>query len=740
MKRRLFVKQFGRGISSSVLFPGKINPTSEWDLSYTYPMPGSLEELRNEDGLVALRILLEGRSETPFERITGKIHLKGGKLSRIRSYFNLYHDQVDTARYTFDLSAFNKDQHILACWLDSVTENSVLMVKINKQTYRFMLSEIIDNSELVREDEKIRITVNGLPYHEIGVINPQKVGIPSDPTSYRFVIMADPQGGNPLEPKNETTRVKIHNAFVEQSIELANALDPASLFTLVLGDFTDSIGQAGNFNQMIKFYKKLEHPYLLEIGNHETPYGAIFTPGYNMSEFSNYFAAQKKINGLEKLLYSFDIGKWHFIVWPDPLRNNFWETHPHYFDWLEHDLDKNRERPVFFFQHVPIHPIGINPLVSYVNPVHINRILFDILSRYGNVRYAFSGHVHIPLRASSKTAISYRDIRLINLPPAGYRPRAFGEQDYYGGPSQGICLVDVDGDQAEVHFQTVTKEIFRYPETFRDYSAEMDPLWFKYKWEMEGSEEIINGGFENGLSAWHSSFIYMEDHNPSNKKEALPAPDRKGRALYLFTRKRGYDTPGQDRLPQTLNQITQVIKATPGKVPYIRLAFRIDGSHYFPKSWNGGFLWLEGYRGRHLVLSQVYVLGKGIYSLAGSYGRNVNSTFYDITDEPDVWHEVLINVADDFKNSHEDQTLLSIDINRYAINLGTWTINDGYQQEIGVYIDDVIMDFNFIDHAGGSRLDDKPIRLLDTDNIFIPQIGHEAGEHKYASQSELYPY
>ncbi len=89
-------------------------------------------------------------------------------------------------------------------------------------------------------------------------------------------------------------------------------------------------------------------PVLFSVGNHETRYQIDFGPGYNMEGFNNYFEAQKKVNGLNKLLYSFNLGQWHFVVWPDPLRENFWETHPHYFDWLEQDLEKHKARPTVF--------------------------------------------------------------------------------------------------------------------------------------------------------------------------------------------------------------------------------------------------------------------------------------------------------------------------------------------------------------------------------------------------------
>jgi hypothetical protein len=630
MKRRKFFKNFGKGLISSTVFP--VVPY-RWKrmaaLEYDYPGVGSLEDLKNEEDLVAFRIMIEGKSTKPGARLEGGIRVRGGKINRIKDYFSLGMDNIDPRKSTFNLTADADVRHILACWLEEIRENSNLLINIDKNSYRFPINEIIKVPEVIQEDPKVKITVSGLPYHELGAIQATRLGIPGDKNDFRFVIMADPQGGDPSETSNASpTRIKIHNAFIEESIRLVNNLAPASIFTLVLGDFTDSQGEERNFNKMIGFYEELQQPVLLEIGNHETRYRSVFTPGYNMSAFENYFAAQQRINGLEKLLYSFDAGQWHFIVWPDPLRTNFWETHPHYFDWLEQDLEKNREKPVFFFQHVPIHPIGINPLVSYVNPTHINRLLFKTLTKYGNVQYVFSGHVHIPVKASGKTAINYGGMRMINLPPAGYRTRAFGEEDLYGGPCQGISIVDVEGTKAKISFLTVTGRKFRYPDQFREYSSQEDPLWFRYKWELEGNEEVMNGNFENGLDHWHNQYVYPEDSDPSNLREVRDSPEGAGKSLYLFTKKRGYDTPGQDRLPQTLNQVTQVVSVPPQRQPILRLRFRIDGVHFNPDTWNGAFLWIEGFRGRHLTLSQVYVIGRGSYSIAGSYGRSIQSVLF----------------------------------------------------------------------------------------------------------------
>lgn len=213
------------------------------------------------------------------------------------------------------------------------------------------------------------------------------------------------------------------------------------------------------------------------------------------------------MNGLEWLLYSFDLGAWHFVVWPDPLRTDFFETHPHYFDWLEEDLEKNKNKPTLFFQHVPSHPVGFDPLINYAESVAVKRLLFDILAKHGNVKFIFSGHVHIPIKA---------------------------------------------------YFKTVTEEVYPYPEQLPVFNEAAYPMWLNYKWQLEATPEIKNGDFAQGLSFWHPRYVYSEDENPSNWMEIKKFKDYQ--ALYLYSEKRKYQIPGQDRLPQTTDISPLLIK------------------------------------------------------------------------------------------------------------------------------------------------------------------------------------
>lgn len=745
MRRRLFVKKFGQGISTSMIVPGLFQSKNSRNsgLDYQYPIPDNLESTKNDEGHVVIRIEIEGTSENLEDRVKGSFKGEKVEFVRSRAYFNLGSNLIDTKKYKFNISAVKGDRHIITIWLNQVTASSKIVIKANKKTITIDLNELIINNQFGQENNTFIVRANLMFHNEIGEIDPGKLSIPTNMESFRFIIMADPQGGDPdYEGNGSKTRIKIHNAYVEESISTANALSPKSIFSLILGDFTDHQGEAENFERMIGFYEKLETPILLEIGNHETRYRSEFTPGYNMGTFENYFAAQRKINGLEKLVYSFDIGQWHFIVWPDPLRRNFWETHPHYFDWLERDLDKNKTKPVFFFQHVPMHPIGINPLVSYVNSVHVNRLLYDILSRHGNVKFVFSGHVHIPIRSSLKTAVSYKGINFINLPPTGYRPRSFGEEDLYGGPSQGICIVDVTGEMAEVSFKTVTHEIFEYPKSFNEYSKENDPLWFNHKWEIEPSENLFNGDFNDGLSGWMRKYVYSEDADPSNLCEVRKAPDKEGNALYMFNRRRDYDKPGQDRLPQTLNQLTQVIKVQEQGMPWIHFKYKVDNDHFNPESWNGGFLWVEGFHQNHLMLNQIYSIGKMHRSIGGSYNYSAFSgySFFDIYDGSMGWSQVSINLKNDYDRLKKKRSFAALHLEKLVLNFGVWTINKGFKQEAGLYFTDVEVTFSNHTSEGPSLMNKKEIQLLDEEMIWNRPMSNVAGEHQYIRQEEVYPY
>ncbi|MCK4749835.1 MAG: metallophosphoesterase [Bacteroidales bacterium] len=736
MRRRQFIK--GVGVSSAALATTRISGVGVQNTGsklpeYSYGGIGSLNDVISQEGLVVIRIAVEDNLEVDGHQLAGRVNVKKAEIKRARSYFFENDEEFNGDPLSFETGTMGSDKEVILLWLKDANEKTLVRIT-GGSGFQFTLDELIEKRELSAPLEGITIKANFLLDREIGEITPGDFGAREPGDDFSFVAMADPQGGLPDDTEKLKTRMKIHNAFIEESVNLANRLDFDPLFTVIAGDVCDDWGYEKDLVQMNAFLSKLKSPVLYGIGNHETLLKSEFGPGYNMDAFGNFLAAQKSINGLEKLLYSFNAGQWHFVVWPDPLRKNFWETHPHYFNWLERDLKKNKDRPTMVFQHVPIQPIGITPHINYAESVFVRSTFLDILTKHGNVKYCLSGHVHIPVKASFKTAVSMRGINLINLPAAGYRPRSFGEEDYYGGPSQGCAIIQIRGDQATIQYKTVTEEIFEYPAQLPEFDEVAYPLWLNQKWELPAVSNFNNGNFQNGLTGWAKRFVYTEDAHPSNLREVRSLPGKDGSGLYLYCRRRGYQAPGQDRLPQDINRLSQAVEIEKGVIPVIRLNYRIDGGKTDPKGYSGGYILVEGYSGSNRVHNLMYSAGKIWVNTWGA--RNLNKEVpyhhFGLTAEPDSWHSALLNITTDFEKSSPGKNYPDLKVDRLVVTLGVWNINDGDEQPFGIYFTNFVLESAGFElsNIGGVPIEAKPEEDVWWMNKTWPWV-NASGEHRY---------
>lgn len=744
MKRRTFLRNMGLGTSGALIannleaFPDQ---TMKWK-TYSYGKIKKIEEAKNEQGHVAVRFAFSCQAKTRFTDLKGSINVKNGHINRIKSYFFEADEDSISVDETLKLHITTESQDIVVVWLDEFEENTQLGIQNKDFSYTFTLSDLVKNQEKTVKKNGLKLTNNLLLNKEIGKIKLEDAGGTTPDNTFLFTVMADPQGGNAFSFDDSLrTRMRIHNAFIEESVSLVNRLEIKPAFNMVVGDVTDAWGFEEDFKQMHIFLSKLKTPVLYEIGNHETHLHQKFSPGYNMDGFNNYFAAQKNINGLEKLLYSFDAGDWHFIVWPDPLRTLFWENHPHYFDWLERDLEQHKNRPTMVFQHVPVHPIGINPIINYAESVFVKRTFVDTLARHGNVKYVLSGHVHIPVKSSIKTAVNIKGIHFINLPAAGYRPRCFGEPDYYGGPSQGVAIVDIKGKNAKITYKTVTEEEYVYPDVLPEFDHEQHALWFNYKWELPAEKQFRNGNFEQGLKHWKPRFVYHEDSDVSNICEVRrKIRDNSFSALYLFTKVRPYQIPGQDRLPQDINRICQAVTIAPGDKPIIEFDYMLEGNNCDFNGYGGLYVWIEGYCGSKKMLNLMYSANKIWYNIGGNanYLRIVHPIQLALDETPDVWQKASLNIAEDYsKFKEKGNNYNSLQINRIILSFGIWNINDGSPQPFAAYFDNVKLS----NTGGASNINGKAIQAKNQKNIWWRGKDHRstniAGEHHYYYETSL---
>jgi hypothetical protein len=735
MKRRSFLRKTAIGGPGlvAVASAGAYGDSGE-PPAYSYGQATSFRDIIGQEGHVMLRLEIAAtESEMP---LAARIRIQIASGNLLRTFTGLMEEEISGVEPEIGISVTRGDTAVLTMYIGEARESTELRIYLNEHPGVFTLGDLVRNHQIEITTNEFRIGANYLLDREIGRLRPEtlSIGGAGSEDEFTVAVLADPQGGDPDTPGAVATRMKIHNAFIEDSINIVNQLKPSPAFTLVLGDVVDQQGEASHFAVLHRYLKRVRSPVLYALGNHESIYRAKFSPGYRMEDFNNYFAAQKAMNGLELLLYSFDLGEWHFIVWPDPLRSRFWENHPHYFEWLNRDLDTHRDRPVVFFQHVPVQPIGLDPLIGYTETASYKRRLLEILGRSGNVKYIFSGHVHIPIRASRATAVRFREMQLINLPAAGYRPRGFGEEELHGGPSQGVMVLRFKGRNAKAFFKTVAEEVYPYPDSLPELRGDEYPLWLSEKWELPAHAVLLNGDFESGLGGWSRQYVYTESGTPSNRCEVRAAPGKPRRkALYLACRKRGYDAPGQDRMPQSINHIAQAVRVA-GRPAPLQFDYLVDIAVHDPDAWSGAYLWVEGYRGRHNLLSQVYWIGKAYAGLGGPYGSRsaVPIRHFSLAGgEGEQWRSAVVDVAADFER--EGLAFPDLQLDRLCISLGVWHINDGEPHAFGIWFTGLQM------RAGtkpgvdnGNRVVPSPFpdEHLWRMGKFEP-FRHVAGEHHY---------
>ena len=123
MRRRLFVKKFGQGISTTMIVPGLFQSKNSRNssLDYQYPIPDNLE-----------RAKIEGTSENLKDWVKGSFKGEKVEFVRSRAYFNLGSNLIDTEKYKFNISAVKGDRHIISIWLNHATTSSKIVINANK--------------------------------------------------------------------------------------------------------------------------------------------------------------------------------------------------------------------------------------------------------------------------------------------------------------------------------------------------------------------------------------------------------------------------------------------------------------------------------------------------------------------------------------------------------------------------------------------------------------------------------
>lgn len=504
---------------------------------------------------------------------------------------------------------------------------------------------------------------------------------------FTLALIADPQ----VHVKNAKNPVFISSQRkLTQIVSELNQLGSQLSFVLFDGDMVHS-GVPDQVDNFLDRMKPLKAPSVMVHGNHDGD--------YPYPEFSRM---QQAGNGTKKVQFSFDCGRWHFVTFPCKFgitENNEAQI----LEWLEADLQANRDKPTIVFEHYHLLPQGLTALSWYTYGKSFRRQLIDQFAKYGNVRYVICGHVHNGVQTSIKTAWTYKGMNFITAPTCT-ASRSFGEEypQFQAGLPQSeqdlgggyYLLLDIKGDDAQIRGRLAgSKEEVLYPSQFTAY-ADQEPLWFSEVIDYQPAPKLVNPSFDQGLTGWMQPYRYVADVDPGFVTEAIAQPTyAEGQAAHLFCREKGQIWAGDE-----LTELYQIVQLPASGSPRLSVS-------YYPEAnllQGGGYIRICAYRDRQPSLFMMFDWSDGykeksssipkyIYYTAEGNSRHNNKSLkrlirlierkqalqFDLPASPGQWHNVQIGLDTLYDNVvQQPGAFASLELDRVFIAVGVWCLPD----------------------------------------------------------------
>lgn len=498
---------------------------------------------------------------------------------------------------------------------------------------------------------------------------------PQAADKFRFVILADPQ----VSARNNTGKVSVNaQETTAQAAGEVNQMSPKPAFVLWLGDLVNVFepNSIANFKRLCRLFNG---PNVVMHGNHEP-----------LPPYEGYRQLQQELSGVSSPFYSFNAGKWHFIITPCNLQGNSpaeIRMEKEMLTWLEADLSANQHRPTVFFNHLHFMPQGLSQTEFYQQPLPLRRKMLELMCRYGNVKYYFNGHVHNGIQTSAKTAWQYRGIRFFSVPTI-IQPRPYGEEypAYRAGVDRGgyYLVVDVEGDRLSLRGRlSGVEQEYVFPESiFKPFNDQDYPLWFSTLPQLPAREKLENGDFSRGLGGWRLPERYQRDADPF----FIARAERDGVRLAVKT---PVDSIWADDEYMQLAQIVALPKRAAPVLSgrYQLMAKPLAGGGYLMATLMGAdqvkglmfFRWSQQEEMSNYLPRCTGYQQSG-HQVSWEYfqelGKKKQAMFWSLPDSTGTWHQFHLNLKELYDKSHEPGAFDALGITRLEVAIGVWNQNN----------------------------------------------------------------
>jgi len=532
---------------------------------------------------------------------------------------------------------------------------------------------------------------------------------------FRFAIFSDPQVGH----LGATGRVSVNaRKYQIEAINEINDMSPMPCFSLFLGDLVN-VPDWLSYRNFMECIEDAKMPCMLVHGNHD-----------GRPPYENYKRVQQIVSGHQKTYYSFDVGKWHFVVIPcnldkgNPIET---QTETDMLKWLKEDLQKNADRPTMFFEHLHMLPQGLTQLEWYTFRLELRKKIRDIITSYGNVRYYFNGHIHNGIKASVKMSWEYEGIKFVTVPTI-IEGRNFGEEfeKYKHGLPRGgyYMIVEVDGEDARLKARlTGVKEAYVYPDRFKKFTDEVEPRWWHKTVAFEPNAEISNGGFEDGLNSWNATYRYQADSEPAFVFKATDEVAKSGKkSAFVLTRSKGRVFWAMD----DMTGLYQTVKVPQEGSPVLNASYYLSER---PEN-GGGFIRFNAVSGEEFEFLMMFHWGENqdranflprsvgyeIYGEQQSWGflqelgeKKHRGMYWLVADDPGSWHNLKVNLRQLYDDCQESPGAYDkLGITKLFLEVGTWS-NRAHGSVSRAHFDDISLTTE--QKPAQSVLDDKPLAV-----------------------------
>jgi predicted MPP superfamily phosphohydrolase len=372
-----------------------------------------------------------------------------------------------------------------------------------------------------------------------------------------------------------------------------------------------------------------------------------------------------------KEFYSWDKGEWHFLSLP--CGGTEYLQALNLFEWIDEDLRKNRDKPVIVFMHVP--PLSIGMTDTYFINVEQKKLFLDLFSKYGNVKYVFTGHIHNSTKVSIRSARNYEGTNYIVCPTHIYSQRPFGKNQKYDKEyefkNHGFIIGFLKKNQAELYSIMLDKTRIAYPDKFESFTYSSNPVNFYPLQSLPQKEE--QGCFrDKSYPGWFANYVYNEEDNPSYVRQIV-SDDEPGDKKMIHLILKGRANPYNDF--QRLGQSNGVYKYfnQAGKLNNTRLSLNWKINEYnlaekdlsaYPNPYNNklraGFFKLSEYYNAGLITFALLKNNLPVFQYDGWFGKWEKGPFAQ--GEPDPKRFLYRFSVFDYGNWNAPENRLSEDL------------------------------------------------------------------------------